>query len=202
MSDFQIDVKQALTDIREQVKDRFSQNEIALATARAINRTLSKGKTRVGREIRAKYKMKLADLNNMLEVGKASRRDLTGTIQGSARTLTIGRFVSNVEAWKSGTDTNLEAEIIKGANKLLMKKFFINPKNGLIMAKGAYIGGKFVYDKAGKVRPIKTVSPYAASINQGVQKQYAGAMQEWFTDRLMHELNYLASKRGIPGFEF
>ena len=202
MVEAKIDVKQALADIREQVKDRFSNQEIALATARAINRTLSKGKTRVGREIRAKYKMKLADLNNMLEVGKASRKDLTGTIQGSARTLTIGRFITNINAWKSGTDPILEAEIIKGANKLLMRKFFINPKNGLIMAKGAYIGGKFVYDKSGKVRPIKTVSPYAAAINQGVQNQYAGAMQEWFIQRLMHELNYLASKRGVPGFDF
>lgn len=193
-----IDARKAVEALEENIKKRFTKEEVNKATARAMNRAIAKSKTLMSRAIREKYNMKMADLNGKLITGKASPNRLQADLKGSTRTLTIGRFVSNVESWRAGSDPNFEAEILKGDSKMLPRGLFVNPKNDLIMGKGEYSGGRFVKNKYGKLQAIKTVSPYASAINEEIQSEQGPEIEEYYGNRLLHELRYLASKIGVP----
>lgn len=186
-----IDVRKALETIDKELKAKLTPEQINLATARALNRAIAKTKTLVGRAIRAQYNMKAVDLSGKMITKKASRGNLSAELQGSTRTATIGRFVSNVQAWRAGSDPNFEAEILRGDTKMLPSGLFVNPKNGLIMGKGSYSGGKFVKDKSGKLQAIKTVSPYASAINDKVQETFGPDIEAYYQQRLLHEIKYL-----------
>lgn len=186
-----IDVRKAIETLDKELRDKLTPQQVKLATARAMNRTIAKSKTLMSRAIRAKYKMKMADLNGKLITSKASQNRLQAELKGSTRTLTIGRFVSNVESWRAGSDTNFEAEILKGDSKMLPRGLFVNPKNGLIMGKGEYSGGRFVKNKYGKLQAIKTVSPYASAINEEIQNEQGPEIEEYYANRLWHEVRYL-----------
>lgn len=193
-----IDARKAVEALEENIKKRFTKQEVNTSMARAMNRSIAKAKTLLSRQIRENYKIKMADLNGKLILGKASANRPQAELKGSTRTLTIGRFVTNVESWRAGSNTNLEAEILKGDSKMLPRGLFVNPKNGLIMGKGEYSSGRFVKNKYGKLQAIKTVSPYGAAINEGIQDAIGPDIEEYYGNRLLHELRYLALKVGAP----
>jgi len=129
------------------------------AAVMALNKTVAKGKTEMGRAIRSEFAIKAADVRPRLQVIRARRGKLVAELNPFAsarrgRSLNLIRFLENKVTMaegrrrkKSGTQNVLRFKIKKGSA----------PKT----IKGAFVGnkGRTVFRRTGKERlPIEAVS--------------------------------------------
>lgn len=164
-------------DANKKLEQAFAQlkpQQVATAMARAINRTLGKGRTTVKRNIKGKYNIKEPDMAQALKVWNANKNHLQGSINASPKPISLSHF-DPVVSFKSGGAKQVQLKrkknkatgkyeiigrskkatgndklgasfsVIKGQTKNLPYAFIIKgSSNKPLFARGAYGPGGFV----------------------------------------------------------
>jgi hypothetical protein len=118
-----------IVDIREANKkmaDAFkplSGEQISVSIARALNRTLQKGRTTVKRNVKANYNVKEIDFVNALTVRQANKNMLQGHINASSKPISLSHFDPKFITTSGGQTVQLSLKRQK--NKTTGKQDFI-----------------------------------------------------------------------------
>jgi len=145
-------VSRALGGLRDGLKNK--------ATNMALNKTAAKGKTEMGRAIRAEFNLKAADIRPRLRVLRASKKgaDLVAVLDalgGSRR----GRSMNLIRFLESKV-TLAEGRRRKKSGTQNQLRFKIKKRGPAKTIKGAFIGnkGRTIFKRSGKARtPIEAV---------------------------------------------
>ena len=131
---FEVNVKDAL----EALKNRFgalNAQQVALGTARGLNRAAAKGKTAANRSIREQYNIKARDVNKGLSTKLATRQTLESQIIAQGAGMPLGYFSPK------RTPTGISVSIMKGERTTIQRAFFLPTRPSLVVARGNYEGG-------------------------------------------------------------
>ena len=174
----------------------LNESEIALAMARAINRSTSRGRSRASRNIRKIYNIKQEDLAKGLYTTKASRNTLEGRIVGEGSPLPVGYF----DPYQ--TDTGITVEIYRGERQTIQRAFFLPGFKRLVVARGAYGSDGFSFRKkrvqrTGNDLPVaglKTTSVAQAFRNPDNMSGLLADINPFYAKRVEHELRNILRK--------
>lgn len=180
-----------------------SERQIRQAAARAINKSVEKGKTTAIREITNRFSIKASEVRGWLLTVKTNEHNLRGDLMASRFTLPISIF-KPVYIGSSGTQTRwygkeagfdlakrkskggsgVSVEVIKGKRLLLRSAYMsMSPKSGnfSVRAYGGYNSSKFDFTPdPEKSSRIMTVSPLAAILEKDViQRLRAKASEDY-----------------------
>lgn len=117
-----IDIKGANKKLEEAFKPLTS-GEASVAIARAINRTLQKGRTTVKRNVKGQYNVKEIDFVNALTVWQANKNKLQGYINASSKPISLSHFDPKFITTSGGQTVQLSLKRQK--NKTTGKQEFI-----------------------------------------------------------------------------
>jgi hypothetical protein len=99
--------------------DAFAKRDINRAVAMAINRTADGARVDANREIRSRYKLKVATVNKAFSIKRASADSLTAIIRVRGQPLNLGNF--QPRQTRKGVSVN-----VKGTRKLIPHAFILN----------------------------------------------------------------------------
>lgn len=184
---FYINIADA-TKVLKLLGRKFGDSEIKLALARAINRTLAKGKTAASSEIRKTYRIRKRDLDPKVKVFKASRAKPVGKVSTWGTPISLTNF--NPSQRKRGISFN-----IKGKRVFIKGAFWQQKKKGggrTIFARGRYGATGFVPSKSRyPISKLVTLSQGVMFNNPGVIDRTMAPIERDFEPRFRHELNFL-----------
>lgn len=188
---FEVDISKAVAILKQ--FNQLNEVERAKALSRALNRTIGKANTLENRGLRKTYNIKRADLAKKLTPKSASTTRLTAVLNADTKTLSIARFVQNMDDLQGrDRDSLVEVEIFKGKPTFAPKGSFLVPNKNFIAGRGKYQGGKFVFDKARKpINPIRTVSVAGAGINEAIQRTLPEPLEQTLNERITHEIAFI-----------
>jgi hypothetical protein len=206
---------QEATDELKKRFDSLSNAEVNKSITRAINNTLGKVKTDIGREIRAKYRLSTSDVNANLKLEQAKNSRPWGYIEASVSPFSLSKF--NPIEVKNGIQTKrtggkngsfketkaqknsregVTIEIIAGQKETIQSAFLFRGKNGMsVKARGVYSRG-FIFDSSSKSKTLKSVSVYSilkgdtvrTNIRRYIELEYPAKLE----DELMKRINKIA----------
>ena len=212
-----IDIKEANKRLQDAFKD-LSGPECGQAIARAINYTLTKGRTTVKRNVKSQYDIKEADFVSALTVWKANKNYLQGYINASAKPISLSHFNPTFQFTQAGkaqqislkrskkevskkqikiksvTQSGVSFSIQKGQTKNLPFAFLIRGGDTAkpVFASGGYSGNKFLTSKERlPITKLVTTSVFGGTQNDTVQKSNTVDMTADYEKRLLHEINFL-----------
>ena len=207
--DIDITVSDAIWKLKREF-NHFTNGQVSLAVARALNHTIAKAKTAAGRDVRSVYKVKLKNINKALKVVKATRSTQTAMIKVSVRPLPIYAFGARQN--KKGVSVN-----VMGQRKTIRSAFIASGRRGGsgtgqgvadlgtsghkgVFVRGRYSGTSLTYrtkriNKKGPDTPIEEVmtsSVFGMMVNKNVSKAVADKIESSFSVRLLHEFKRIA----------
>lgn len=139
-----ISVKQSAREFIASV-DAFKHADMNRAVAMALNRTATGVRVDASREIRARYKVKVATVNKAFSTQRATASSLTAVVRVRGRPLSLANF--SARQTKRGVTVN-----VKGTRKLVAHAFLRTLRTNL----GE--GYDVVFERVGKSRyPIKAL---------------------------------------------
>lgn len=199
-----IDIRINSDDAQRQLRRAFEllgKDNTALALARGINRSASKGRTLASRSIREQYNIKASDLAKSLIAEKASRTTLEGKVTAFGKALPLGYFAPRK------TQTGISISIKRGQRDIVQRAFFMPAKSRLVVARGRYANGDFVFrrkrvKKTGADLPLTallTTSVPRAFKDQDTLASLVPPLEAYFADRIYHEVAYLLSRMAGAG---
>ena len=192
-----IDVKQAVKQLSK-LTAQLSAEQTALATARAINHTIAKGKTEASRQIRSVYNIKAKEVGKAISITKSTRTSLEGSINISGSPMPIIAFSPRQ------TRKGVAVTIKKGSRKVIQRAFIQRMKSGHtgVYARGEYgsDGFKFRRKRAKKTGPdlpiqeLLTTSVPQAFQADAVIRAVGTKLEAGLASRLEHEFRHIISK--------
>lgn len=210
----------------KKIKANFSQLndvQIAKATANAINRTLSKGRTEARKEVKRRYNIPQKNLEGINQKN-ASKNFLQGYIYASSKPIPADAFSPKFETAgstisiskkgaqkitankkKESPNGGVSLEIVRGQRQIIPFAFLIPNAKPRVFARGQYrTGGTFGFvqrhnriNSSGSDTPLASllsVTVFAAIINDAVESRLSKTVNDYYEQRLEHELNYALSK--------
>lgn len=158
--------------------------------SRAINDALAKGRTQLGKSVRAVYAIKADDFNGAAKVIKSHEGNLRkGKIEVQSRRLSSYHFSFTPRAYKSQEGVKVSRRkkaaitIKKGQKKAYPHGFVVNPnalENGYTL----------LWERNGrKINPIRSVSVAQMVVNEEAYNSTMEMMQKTYEERLAHYLN-------------
>ena len=199
----------------------LSERQIALACTRAINRSLEKGRTTARKEIKAVYNISQKNLsgidykraNTATLTGKlfASRKPIpidafSPKQETSSQSIKISRKgqqkIKQFTQAKKNPVVGVSVEIKRGEREIIPYAFMIAGGAVRVFARGDYKTGTsygFVqrHERVSNdgndvpIKPLITISEYGSILNHRVLSQIGRQVQEFYPDRLVHELSFL-----------
>lgn len=185
----ELDTRQAVSEIRKKFR-QLTSNEIALGQARAINRSLTKGRTMSSRSIRKDYKAKAGDVKKRLDLQKASRVTLTGHIGADTKPMPMMLFRPSQR--RDGVSVR-----ITRTRKRLRGAFMATMPSGHrgVWARGRYTADGFKFMRARlPITELRTVSISSTIKNRDVESRIGKEIGEFFPQRMLHELRNIARR--------
>lgn len=185
--DVRVDVRKA------QVFLRATQQGARLATARAINRTLTSVRAEAARMLQEKRNLPISQIKKQMRVVRATAQKPEGAVVVSGKPISIRHF-SRLRMERMGGKTTgisgISAKILKAGRATLLRrhgnKAFTNPKIGGGLA--------IVYRTTKKRLPISAWAPVPGLPKVLVQNQIVAALRKvvatMFPERMKAELNY------------
>ena len=206
-----VDARKAIHDLRRALAS-LSPEEAKTAISRAENRSISIANTEARKRIRQIYNVKAGVISKSVKRKNATKSDLTAAIMASEANIQLAAF--------SPRQTPLGVTIKIKSNRILIKHAFLHSttKGAAVFARGKYKGGDFDFRKKRNVmgkdfrmingRPVPIDAPdmpisqlYTLSVplmfqEKQVEKAVASKIEQYYPERLMHEIMYLLEKRG------
>ncbi|MCI7108035.1 MAG: hypothetical protein MR945_09160 [Agathobacter sp.] len=158
--------------------------------SRAINDSLAKGRTQLGKSVRAVYAIKAADFNKNAVVTKSYPGDLKkGKIVVKSRRLSSFHFSFTPRSYQSQKGIKVSKRkkatitIKKGQKKAYPHGFVVNPtalNNGYTL----------LWERQGKyaINPIRSVSVAQMVTNEDAYNPTMKVMENTYQERLVHHL--------------
>lgn len=156
---------------------QLAPKEVYRAGAAAINRTITKAKTKVSVAVRREYIAKAADIKAAIAIKRASSGNLRGEINITGEPLQLTKF--KVTQPKRGP---MKAKVLKKSSLKPVKGLFVVPNRG------------YLAHRTQKERfPLK--SPYGPSIPQmagreSVSGEITDFAEDFFQTRFQHEIEF------------
>lgn len=206
-----VDARKAIQDLRRALAS-LTPEEAKQAISRAENRSISVANTEARKKIRQVYNVKAGFITKSVKIKKATRNDLTAAIMASEANVQLAAF--------SPRQTNKGVTIKIKSNRILIKHAFIqDTTKGIgVFARGKYKGANFDFRKKRNVMgkdfrmingiPVPIDAPdmpisqlYTLSVpimfkEKNVEKAVADKIEQYYPERLMHEIMYLLERRG------
>lgn len=205
-----VDTTQAIRDLKRGFSF-MNKTDFNTAVARAMNRSVAKGRTAASQGIRKHYKIKAGDLKKTMSVNRANVSRLKAALELKGAPIAISKFGASKR--KKGVSVR-----VSGQRKLIRGAFMARTKSGHlgVFARGSYTKRGFKFrkrrTKSGTEfrmvngRPVPVNSPDTpitelktlstpvmfgqSKVNEPVQHITA----QHFKGRLAHELNYLSNR--------
>jgi len=190
-----LDAAQAIDDIKRKV--------LVTATRQAINKTISKTKTRVNQKIREKYKLKVRDVNQSMTVKRASGSNIGamgGFIRVDGEPISMRKFMKGSQ---SPPRPDAQGKAPKKRSKI---KFEIRPGKQVVLSKTFFAQANtskgVVFSREGKkrlqiiARKVKAVSLVVAEpqVRRDLEKFISSEYSRIFEKQVEFNLDKLASK--------
>jgi hypothetical protein len=205
----------------------LSERELAMAIARAINRSLERGRTLARKEIKKVYNIPQKYLAGIdykrasatLPVGKlfASRKPIpldafSPRQEMAATSISISKKgkqnVKQFKRLKSNPTAGVSIEVKRGQKEVIPYAFLIPGGAVRVFARGEYKKGTdhgFVVrhvrvNSSGNdtpVKPLITVSEFGSILNPSVINNIGREIKVLYPQRLAHEITYLAQKAAM-----
>jgi hypothetical protein len=192
-----VNTTQAQATLRTMAR-RLSSEQIAKATARAINHTLAKGKTAGAQGITSRYNMPSKGLKQRLPLVKASQRKLSGKVDASTKPIPLLAFRGTKQNSKG-----VSVAVVKGERKTIRSAFIQTTRKGRkgVFARGQHTSNGFEFrhkriEKTGPDMPIEelySVSTFSAGDSVEVQGRISSVVHSSYTSRLIHEMQRIAN---------
>ena len=182
-----IDTRDAVAAILEKQR-AVNPSTVGKAASNALNRAVTSVRTRISVEVRKEYRMKASAIKkNMVKVRRASPSKLSAEIHVNEGGLKLSDFPYRQ------TRRGLSVAVKRGKRRLIKRAFKQTTKKGFVSAffRGKYENNKPVYSDAKQIRTVKTVSPWAAVVNEKVQAILSQRGADVFEQRFRHELKRL-----------
>lgn len=191
-----VNTTQAQATLRTMAR-RFTAEQIARATARAINHTTAKGKTIAAQAMLQRYNMPSAGLKKKMPIGKAFPRKLSGKVDASTKPMPLLGFKGTRQ-----TSKGVSVAIVKGERKVIRGAFIQTTRKGRkgVFARGQHTKTGFEFRhkrivKSGPDMPIEelySVSTFTAGDSSTVQGRLSNMVGSSYTSRLIKELDNIA----------
>jgi len=199
MFDIRFDTILARGDIQALTRKLSSKN-VNKATASAMNRSVSSGRTKASAIIRAEYRIKKRDLDKNMGTSKAGAKHLKATLYAHGSPLALGNF--GFTKVKKGVKVR-----VKGKATLIPGAFVATMKSGHkgVFARGRYTSTGFEFrkkrvSKKGNDLPItrlNTLSQGAMLRQPKVIKPVMRRVNDMLEKRIKHELYRLINGYGV-----
>lgn len=219
------------TQIRDfqRVFDQLRPEQINQAAARAINRTLLKGRTEARKAVKVEYNIPQKNLDG-IKAKNAFPSFLEGYITASAIPIPMDAFAPKFETAsgsitisrrgvqrtrdfkrsKKNAATGVSIEVKKGERRTVPFAFMIRGAKPRVFARGRYQGsGNYGFilrhKRTGKggndtpIKPLISVTVYGAVINDKVEQRIADVINTDFGSNMERQINYLISRAGGSG---
>jgi hypothetical protein len=195
----------------------LSESAINTAISRALNRTVSQGRTATNRDIRKTYNVSASRINNEIKTRNSSTTNLEAMVVASGAPLSMNNFQAKEDKPKGTTSFNrkgvassrlnrrAKSNAVKGVTMTIRKgktmnlpTAFIQLSNGgiTVFARGVYKGTSegFEFGKARlPIGKITTLSIPMMMANDTVLKPVSRELEEVFDRRITHEVGRLLS---------
>lgn len=174
---------------------QLSPDQMAKATARAINHTLAKSNTVAKRSILQRYNLHKTQVQGKrLQIKRAFPRKLDGRLNAGTKPIPLISFLGTHQS-RAG----VRVTVIRGKKQLIRGAFITTTHKGRrgVFARGEHTtGGIFHFRhkrivKTGPDMPIEelsTVSIYSAGTAEPVQQGLTSLVNREYSNRLLHEM--------------
>ena len=190
-----VNIADARDTMREMTRN-LSAEQVARATARAINHTTAKAKTDSTRSITKRYNLGRAQVK--LKQVRANQRKQYGMLNASTKPVPLISYKGTRQ-----TKRGVKVQVLRGQTKTIKGAFITTTKKGRrgVFARGEHQGYEFKFRhkrivKSGPDMPIEelySTSIYASGVNDHVQNEIKPIATSQFQIRLAHELKNIAS---------
>lgn len=210
-------IQKAIADIKKEYS-HLSDDTLHQAISRALNRTASMTKTKVNGEIRQKYNISAARINNELKTRNSTAKTLLAAIVSNGAPLSLNQFQAK-QVGTTGTTsfdrkgvassrlnrksrTNAKkgvTAVIRKGQEINIPTAFIQVANGgiTVFARGKYKskGEGFEFGTARlPIGKLTTTSIPLMFANDDVMTPSLNHAESVMSDRITHEINWLLSK--------
>lgn len=173
---------------------RLSADQIARATARAINHTTAKGKTVAASGVVKRYNLHRSQVKPRMKIKRATQFKQYGIVNAATKPIPLIDFVGTHQTRKG-----VRVQAMRGKWKTVNSAFIITTKKGRrgVFARGQHeAGGEFKFRdkriiKTGPDLPIQelsSVSIYTGAVNDGVMEELKPIATVHYEKRLAHEM--------------
>lgn len=185
------------------------------ATSRALNRAASSGRTESSKQIRQKYTIGAAKINNEIKTNNSNYRNLEASIRAKGSPLSLSNFGAKQEQARGTTSFNrsgrassrlnrrARTNAVRGVTATIQKgktinlpTAFIQVANGgiTVFARGRNLGGGQGFEFAKPRLPIGKITTLSVPMmfaNDSVMPSIQSKTVDVLNDRITREINYL-----------
>lgn len=186
------------------------------ATSRALNRAASSGRTESSKQIRQKYTIGAAKINNEIKTNNSNYRNLEASIRAKGSPLSLSNFGAKQEQARGTTSFNrsgrassrlnrrartnavrgVSFKVLKSGKEKNLPTAFIQVANGgiTVFARGRNLGGGQGFEFAKPRLPIGKITTLSVPMmfaNDAVMPSIQSKTVDVLNDRITHEINYL-----------
>ncbi len=182
-----IDTKNAVADVLS-IYSKVNPSTVGKAASNALNRAIISVRKQISVEVRKEYRIRASALKKrMVDVKRAKLSKLSAEIHVNYGGLILSSFSYR------NTRKGLSVEIKRGKRRIIKRAFKQRTKGGFTSAffQGKYQSGKMLYSDAKQIRTVKTLSPWAAVVNESVQAKLSQRGVDVFEQRFRHEMKRL-----------
>jgi hypothetical protein len=180
-----------------------------------LNRAASSGRTESSKQIRQKYSIGAAKINNEIKTNNSNYRNLEASIRAKGSPLSLSNFGAKQEQARGTTSFNrsgrassrlnrrARTNAVRGVTATIQKgktinlpTAFIQVANGgiTVFARGRNLGGGQGFEFAKPRLPIGKITTLSVPMmfaNDGVMPSIQSKTVDVLNDRITHEINYL-----------
>jgi len=187
---FEVNVESAIDKIRKE--SSLSSHDVKKATYRAINRSLTKGRTETSKSIRNVYVVKSRDIKKNMKLSRASITYPTGSISASTHRMPLSMFKPSQR--RDGVSVR-----IKKKRQVIKRSFLASTSNNFtgVFMRGRY-DGRGGFNTSPSRLPITslvTSSMYTIMKQEKVIRKVGKFLGDYFPERMLSEVRYISSRR-------
>jgi len=211
-------IQEAIAKIKRE-NSHISGDVLNQAISRALNRTASMSRTETNKQIRQKYNISAARINNELKVSNSSRNKLEAAIRASGLPLSLSNFGAKQETSEGTTSFNRKGvassrlnrksrsnvkkgvtfKIKKSGKSVNLPTAFIQVANGgiTVFARGKYKGAGQGIEFGKERLPIAKITTTSIPLmfaSDDVMTPTINKSESILSERITHELNWLLSR--------
>lgn len=175
----------------------LSPRQVDQATAKAINHTMSRLRTRGSRSVRAEYNIKARDISKATKIRRASSHSLRATLSASTKPLTMARFRPRLS--KRGATVAIR----KGHRERIPSAFAIKKRGDKqLFARGHYHRGTMQWRKRRQrktgpdmpIQMIQTASVAGMFTPDAVSQAITAEANTRLPTRITHEIHRIVQR--------